>query len=169
MTLFHPSPKSPYVEQTKSPVKGLRAQEIDDLLNGRGVGYARTAELNSHPGPRHVLDLKADLDLTSAQEEVILTVFEDMQSEAQRIGRVIVDQEEALSRAFATEAIAPEILDQRTESLAALYGELRTTHLKAHLDITPLLSAEQIKRYDQLRGYTELSLDTPSTSTPHHH
>lgn len=41
MTLFHPSPKSPYVDQTKSPVKGLSAQEIDDLLNGRGAHLSK--------------------------------------------------------------------------------------------------------------------------------
>ena len=168
MNLFHPAPTSPYVDQAESPVRGLSAQEIDDLLNGRGAGYARTAELNSYPGPRHVLDLKQELSLSPSQAAAIDVVFKDMHSEAQRIGKLIVDQEAALSRAFAAEAIAPETLDQRTQDLAALYGELRTTHLEAHLDITPLLSAEQIERYDQLRGYTGSSSDTPSTNSHQH-
>jgi len=169
MNLFHPVPTSPYVDQAESPVRGLSAQEIDDLLNGRGAGYARTAELNSYPGPRHVLDLKQELSLSPSQAAAIDTVFEDMQGEAQRIGKLIVDKEASLSRAFAAEAIAPEILGQRTQDLAALYGELRTTHLEAHLDITPLLSAEQIERYDELRGYTGSSSGTPSTNSPHQH
>jgi hypothetical protein len=50
--------RSPYVGQLNSPVRGLSSQEVDDMLNGRGAGYARTAELNNYPGPRHVLDLK---------------------------------------------------------------------------------------------------------------
>jgi hypothetical protein len=45
---------SPYVPELASPVRGLSAQEVDDLLNGRGAGYARTAELNGYPGPRHM-------------------------------------------------------------------------------------------------------------------
>ncbi|MCQ3975466.1 MAG: hypothetical protein DPW09_18650 [Anaerolineae bacterium] len=48
--------RSPYVAQLDSSVRGLSSQEVDDLLNGRGAGYARMAELNSYPGPRHVLD-----------------------------------------------------------------------------------------------------------------
>ena len=41
--------RSPYVAQQNSPVRGLSAQEVDDLLAGRGAGYARTAELNNYP------------------------------------------------------------------------------------------------------------------------
>ena len=33
-----------------SPVRGLSPQEVDDLQNGRGAGYARMAELNSQRG-----------------------------------------------------------------------------------------------------------------------
>ncbi|MEO0536671.1 MAG: hypothetical protein AAF215_22685 [Cyanobacteria bacterium P01_A01_bin.123] len=155
--------KSPYVAQTDSPVHGLSPQEIDDLLNGRGAGYARMAELNSYPGPRHVLDLRQELRLSTDQVEMIQTTFDSMQQEAQRLGERIVTQEKQLSQAFATESITPELLDQQTQDLADLYGDLRLTHLQAHLVITPVLSAEQIEHYDQLRGYTE-----PST-VPHHH
>ncbi|MCV4784044.1 DUF305 domain-containing protein, partial [Escherichia coli] len=52
---------SPYVAQLESPVRGLSAQEVEDLLAGRGAGYARTPELNGHPGPAHVLEFKEQL------------------------------------------------------------------------------------------------------------
>lgn len=169
MTLWQPSPKSPYVGQANSPIRGMSAQEIDDLLEGRGAGYARTAELNSYPGPRHVLDLKADLDLSASQEGVAYAVFEEMQRDAQRIGKMIVEQEGALSRAFATETITPEALRQQTQELAALYSELRAAHLEAHLEITPLLSAEQIERYDRIRGYGSSTAETPARHSPHQH
>lgn len=32
-------------------------------------------------------------------------------------------------------------------------GELRFTHLEAHLRVFPLLTPEQVKEYDRLRGY----------------
>ena len=123
------SHQSPYIEQTNSPVRGLSAQEVEDLLQGRGAGYARTAELNSYPGPRHVLDLKQDLALSAEQEQAIQTVFNAMQRRAQQLGETIIEQEAQLSQLFAMEEIAPATLDQQTAELASLYGELRATHL----------------------------------------
>ena len=37
---------------------------------------------------------------------------------------------------------------------AALQAKLRAVHLRAHLETRPVLSAQQITHYDQLRGYT---------------
>lgn len=37
---------------------------------------------------------------------------------------------------------------KRSTSVPKTWQLLRTTHLAAHLDITPLLSSEQIERYD---------------------
>jgi hypothetical protein len=37
--------------------------------------------------------------------------------------------------------------------IAALQGELRAVHLKAHLLMKEVLSRAQIARYDELRGY----------------
>lgn len=155
---------SPYANQSESPIRGLSPQEVDDLLNGSGAGYARMAELNSYPGPRHVLDFKNELALSPSQEQVVQTTFDDMQNQAQQLGKTIVDRENQLSQAFAENVITAEQLQQQTQDLANLYGELRAAHLQAHLEITPILSAQQIERYDQLRGYTE----SPSTA-PHHH
>lgn len=51
-----------YTSQLNSPVRGLSTKEVDDLINGQGAGYARTAELNSYPGHRHILDLKQEMN-----------------------------------------------------------------------------------------------------------
>ena len=48
---------SPYAGQQARQVKALSKAEIEGLLAGRGLGYAKAAELNHYPGPRHVLDL----------------------------------------------------------------------------------------------------------------
>ena len=148
-----PTTASPYVLQQASPVRGLSAQEVDDLLNGRGAGFARTAELNSYPGPRHVLDMRTHLELTPSQLEATERIFTAMQREAKRLGREIVDRETALSAAFAERRIDADRLRSETAALAALYGQLRATHLAAHLEMTALLTPDQIAKYDQMRGY----------------
>jgi hypothetical protein len=149
------APPSPYAGQPASPVRGLSAQEVADLLAGRGAGYARTAELNSYPGPRHVLDLGAQLELTAEQRATTERVFTTMQQEAQRLGTVIVARERALSAAFATRTISAAVLAARVDSLAFLYGRLRATHLQAHLAVTGLLRSDQVRAYDRLRGYAD--------------
>jgi hypothetical protein len=87
-----------------------------------------------------------------------------MQTQAQTLGKEIVEQEHAVSDAFATAAITPEQLHQQAQEIARLYGELRAVHLQAHLEITPVLSAAQIARYDQLRGYAD-----SASGVPHQH
>ncbi|MBW4550745.1 MAG: Spy/CpxP family protein refolding chaperone [Aphanocapsa sp. GSE-SYN-MK-11-07L] len=71
------------------------------MINGRGAGYARTAKLNSYPGPRHVLDLKQELNLSPAQVQKVEAIFQQMDAEAKPLGRKIVEREKQLSRAFA--------------------------------------------------------------------
>ena len=149
----HNSFRSPYVEQLDSPVRGLSSSEVDNLLNGRGSGYARMAELNGYPGLRHVLDLSSQLNLSTQQTEEIEVAFAQMQSQAKSLGQTIVNKEQKLSEAFASGTISDDELERATNELAQLYGELRKTHLQAHLNINPLLSAEQIQKYNQLRGY----------------
>ena len=148
-----PPAASPYVAQQESPVRGLSAQEVDDLLNGRGAGFARTAELNSYPGPRHVLDMRDHLALTAAQLAATQRIFAAMQTEAKRLGREIVDQETALSAGFAARRMTPERLQTDAVAMGSLYGRLRAVHLAAHLELTDLLTPEQITKYDAMRGY----------------
>jgi hypothetical protein len=44
-------------------------EEIGDLLEGRGMGLAKAAELNSYPGPLRVLQLADELGLSEAQRK----------------------------------------------------------------------------------------------------
>lgn len=157
--------QSPYAAQSNSSVQGLSAQEVDDLLNGRGAGYARTAELNSYPGPRHVLDLKQELALSSEQEEQIEVIFSQMNTEAKQVGQEIVELEQQLSDSFAQGTISESEIDEQTQQLAMAYGQYRSIHLRPHLEVQRLLSSEQISLYNELRGYSESS----SSSAPDHH
>lgn len=155
---------SPYISQLSSSVRGLSPQEVDDLLNGRGAGFARTAELNSYPGPRHVLDLQQELDLSADQIRQVEAVFQQMEAQAQQTGREIVERESRFNQGFANKTITEADLQAQTQELAQLYGRLRAIHLQAHLQITPLLSAQQIAEYNELRGYTN-----PVSPNEHQH
>lgn len=146
---------SPYIDQLDSSVRSLSQQEIDGLLSGEGMGYARSAELNGYPGPRHVLDMASELQLSSEQTTSITTIFDSMNKDAVGLGQDIVDTEALLSQSFADKTISDERLQELLGQLTSLYAELRQVHLQAHLAVTPLLSAEQVAKYQELRGYTQ--------------
>ena len=146
---------SPYRDQHQAGTRGLSARERDDLLAGRGMGLARAAELNGYPGPRHVLDAAADgsLALTTEQRAGVQRVFDAMERDARRLGARVVTEEQALEAAFRGGAITEAELAERVSRLALVQGELRQVHLRAHLATRAILSAEQIARYENLRGY----------------
>lgn len=146
--------QQPYAGQESRAVKSLSPQEMDDLLSGRGMGTAKPAELNRYPGPAHVLELKDRLGLTSEQEKRTRAIHAGMQSEASIAGRRVVDAERTLDEAFAKGAIDQTALAGQVRELGRLHGEFRLAHLKAHIEMKALLTAEQIARYDHLRGYT---------------
>jgi Spy/CpxP family protein refolding chaperone len=144
---------SPYAGQEQRTIKALSEQEIRDLLEARGMGLAKAGELNSYPGPLHVLQLANQLGLTDAQRAATETLYASMRAKAQPIGVKIIEAEKNLDRAFANGNIDPTVLQSQVDAIAVLQGELRTVHLETHLMQRSLLTAEQISRYDLLRGY----------------
>ncbi len=146
---------SPYAGDENRSIKALSEQEIADLRAGGGMGFARAAELNHYPGPRHLLDLADELELDAATVVRVRETFDAMQADAMRLGAQIVDTEAALDQAFAARSIDVSLLTELTARSAALEGELRAVHLRAHLAVTALLTAEQIHAYDVLRGYAD--------------
>jgi Spy/CpxP family protein refolding chaperone len=162
----NPERTSPYVSQLDSPVRGLSRQEVDDLLNGRGAGYARSAELNGYPGPRHVLDMREELTLSPQVVAQLEAIFSHMENRARQLGQQIVHQETELSQKFADNTLSETEMEAQVKELALLYGELRATHLQAHFQTLPLLSLEQVSKYNILRGYTN-TLDQASPSDHH--
>jgi uncharacterized protein (DUF305 family) len=149
------SPDSPYTDQLESSVRGLSQEEVDSLLAGEGMGYARSAELNGYPGPRHTLDLAKELNLTIEQQAKIQPIFEEMKREAVALGQEIVAAEATLSKSFADGTLTSESLQTQLGDLATLYAQLRHVHLQAHLEVTPLLTQEQVAQYQVLRGYAQ--------------
>lgn len=147
---------SPYRHQVEKGLRGLDESEIAGLRDGAGMTLARAAELNSYPGPRHVLDAVDAGQLRASPEQIqgVGRIFDDMKREAQRVGARIIEEEEGLESAFRGGAIAEGDLRARVARIAALQGELRTIHLRAHVATRALLSDAQVARYNEIRGYT---------------
>ncbi len=143
-----------YVGEERREIKSLPAEEIEQLLGGHGMGLAKAAELNHYPGPRHVLELAAELRLTPEQRAHAHATFERMRGEAVRLGRQIVEREKELDASFAKGDIDSGKLHTATAEIARLQGTLRAAHLAAHLEMRRLLSPAQIEKYDELRGYS---------------
>lgn len=141
------------VGEERRELKSLSAEEIEQLLQGHGMGLAKAAELNHYPGPRHVLDMAAQLQLTPEQSAQTKATFDRMRDEAVRLGGQIVEREKALDDLFAKGDIDASKLQTATAEIARLQGTLRAAHLAAHLEMRRILSPAQIKKYDELRGY----------------
>jgi hypothetical protein len=153
MAQDHPHKHSPYAGMQGRPVKASTEQQIADLRAGRGMGLALPAELNGYPGPLHVLELADGLSLSSDQRLSVQKLFEAMKAEAVAVGERLIDAETALDLAFRNRSITADRLAELTAHVGRLQGELRAVHLKYHLTTAELLSAEQSKRYAELRGY----------------
>src|SRR5687768_13035154 len=95
------APEDSYAGQQHREIKSLSVEERADLLAGRGMGLAKAGELNGYPGPRHVLDLAAQLSLSTNQRTATEAVFSKMQTRAKELGAEIIEAEQALDRAFA--------------------------------------------------------------------
>ena len=152
--LAQTSQQQPYSGLKVREVKALSAEQMTALAAGRGMGSALAAELNGYPGPLHVLELADPLGLSEGQRASTKRLFDSMTLEAILLGQKLIAAERDLDRQFAERTITPERLQAATATIAEIQGELRHTHLKYHLATTALLSLDQIRRYDELRGYT---------------
>ena len=146
---------SPYAGFTDREIKALSADEVAGLLNGEGLGMALPAELNRYPGPRHVLDLAAMLGLSADQESRIQAIFSDMQTDAQAMGRTVLELERDLDRSFADHTITEARMEELLEAIALARAKLRAAHLRAHLRVLPVLTETQREHYERARGYTK--------------
>jgi Spy/CpxP family protein refolding chaperone len=144
---------SPYAGEQHREIKSLSAKEVQDLLAGRGMGLAKSAELNRYPGPAHVLELADRLGLSAEQKASTKSVFDAMEAQARVLGKALVEREAELDRLFASREVTRAALESSLAEISKLQGELRRVHLEAHLAQTDLLTPEQVASYAELRGY----------------
>lgn len=150
----HHGQHSPYAGLEAREIKALSSEEIADLTAGRGMGLALAAELNGYPGPRHVLDLAQELQLSAEQQQKTSALFEAMRAETSALGAELIEAERVLDRLFAEKRATPETVGTATERAAAVEAKLRAAHLGYHLAMVEVLTPEQVMAYNHLRGYT---------------
>ena len=146
--------QQPYAGLQEREIKALDVERVQDLLAGHGAGYALAAELNSYPGPTHVIQLSERLELTGDQIQAVETIFESMSTDAKIIGAELVATEADLDQLFSDGTIDYDELARLTATSAEIEGKLRSVHLGAHLSLKEMLTEAQIEMYDRLRGYS---------------
>ncbi|CAA9539463.1 MAG: hypothetical protein AVDCRST_MAG59-697 [uncultured Thermomicrobiales bacterium] len=151
-----PDDRSPYADRFEetAAIRSLTPEQIAEIGRGEGAGFALPAELNGVPGPRHVLDLAAELDLTPEQVERVQEVVDAMRAEAVSAGDRYLAAVLALEDGFRDGALGSDELRSLVAEAKRREGELATAHLAAHLETAALLTPEQIAAYGRLRGYT---------------
>ncbi len=147
------SQHAPYAGQEKRDIKALSADETKQFLSGAGMSYALAAELNRFPGPMHVLELADRLALTPSQRASTERLMATHKSEARAVGGKLVEAERALDRLFVSGKVSEAALAEHVRAVAGLQGDYRLSHLDTHRRMRDILTAEQIRRYDELRGY----------------
>ena len=144
---------SPYTGQEGRDIKALSKKEIESYLSGDGMGFAKAAELNHYPGPRHVLELAGQLQLSAEQRKKTQAIFESMKSQSMSLGKQLVEKEQLLDSRFAGGTISDAELEQLVTEISVIQGKLRAVHLRAHLALRAVLTQDQIRLYDAHRGY----------------
>lgn len=56
---------------------------------------------------------------------------------------------------FATGTVQPETLDAAANAIGTTQGRLRAAHLRYHLAMMDVLTPDQVRRYGELRGYSD--------------
>ena len=106
------SAHQPYAGQQQRTIKALSAGDISGYLKGKGMGLAKSAELNHYPGPLHLRQLADEVKLTAEQRAAIATIEAAMKAEARRLGRIILGKEASLDALFADGTTSSGLADR---------------------------------------------------------
>lgn len=149
----HPA-NSSYAGEQSRDIKALSSQEQRAWLEGNGAGLAKAAELNSHPGPMHVLEHAGELGLSASQEKESRALMVRHKAQVRQLGAELVEAERRLDDLFRMRRATSHAVSAMTEKVGTLQARIRASHLNTHIEQTTLLRPDQIEAYDRLRGYS---------------
>jgi len=150
---MHAAGHSHYADQQQSHIPSITKDEFDQIRSGAGMGFAKPAELNHYPGPKHVLELADSLGLTEEQTTSIEAIRQNMANQAVALGTEYLHAEHELNELFSGGKATEELVIELTNAVGEKRSALRAAHLVAHLKTRQVLTPEQIEEYDHLRGY----------------
>ena len=125
-------------------------EERASIARGEGFGMAMPADMAGYPGPRHVLDMAAELGLTAEQKSGVEKIYAAMHEKAMTRGKELFEAEARLEQMFRDGRPEADLREQSFR-VDSIHAELRWIHLSAHLAAQKLLTAEQIAKYTRLR------------------
>ena len=99
--------------------------------------------------------MKDRIPLSPEQVSKIKALFAEMKAKAIAVGARLINFEEQLENKFRNGTITAIELRTLLKQLAEVRAELRFVHLSTHLKTPAIVSAEQIARYNILRGYAK--------------
>ena len=146
--------EAPGTGAQESAIRSLTERDVQGLQNGRGMGMGRVAELNGYPGPRHVLELANELELSHEQIEATQLIFAEMRIAAVATGAEIIEAESRLDQLFAAHEADPASVQTALTQIGVMRARLRFVHIEAHMKMRELLTNEQIDAYDLHRADT---------------
>ncbi len=158
---------SHYAGQENREIKSLSENDIKELKAGSGWGLAKAAELNGVPGPKHLLELQNEIDLSVNQIKKINALFDQMNTTAKALGTQLIQKEKELEDRFRESLPSKVELRELLGEIGEIRAELRYVHLASHLETPNVLTSDQIERYNQLRGYA--SSPDPCENVPEGH
>ncbi len=133
-------------------IPALSEAQAASYLDGEAMWQASVAELNHYPSPRRVLELAEALELTEEQQRATTKLHEETRREAIRLGRELVALEQRLNRIFVWNQATADNTAKIVLDIGTLQTQIRLTHLAASIRQKPLLTEEQVRRYDELQG-----------------
>lgn len=139
--------------EESSPIRGMAKKDFEAFRDGKPMNFTRVAELNHYPNPATVLKFSKELKLNPNQVIQLKEINAYLQRKILDMGRIIIEEEKRLDDMFHSGQVDDGSLIYRTQQYGLYQGELRNAHLQAHLKTRKVLSAEQVKKYDQLCGY----------------
>lgn len=161
--------QAPYAGQQNRAITSLSADDQKAIANGEGWGLAKPAELNGVPGPAHLLELAKQIGLTPEQIEQVQRLFKDMKAQAIALGNEYMAAEKAIDDYFRGGRLNDRTLRDLVDRAEQARANLRFLHLSYHHRTMDVVTPEQVKQYNELRGYSQQVINDPCANVPAGH
>lgn len=137
-------------------LSGVSEQEKEALLKGGGLGAGMIAMMNGYPGPKHVLEMGDELELTDAQRESIGTIYGKVKAESVKYGTELVEKDEALAAMFTSGSVDTGDVEKLAREIGELQGRVRAEHLNAHVKTYDALTPAQREKLSSMQGMHQM-------------
>jgi len=135
---------------------GVSEQEKEALLKGAGLGAGMIAMMNGYPGPKHVLEMGDELELTAEQRESIGTIYGNVKAKSVELGTELVEKDEALAALFTSGSVSTGDVEKLAREIGELQGRVRAEHLNAHVETFDALTPAQREQLSSMQGMHQM-------------